>query len=161
MKKLLIASVAALAFATPAMAQNGAANFGGARVGVNVGFADDDVVGDEEFTYGLEAGYDHDFGGGVVGFSAEIQDSDDTGRDISAVVRGGGKVGDNILIYALAGYSNLRVLGTNFDGIRFGGGVEVALGKNAFVKFEHRYTNYDAGGNDDFHQNLIGGGFRF
>ncbi len=160
MKKMLIASVAALVLATPALAQE-APTFAGARIGGNIGFADDDVIGDEAFTYGVEAGYDFDLGSAVVGISAELQDSSDSGRDISVVARAGGKAADNVLIYALGGYSNLRILGVELDGFRIGGGVEVAVGPNAFVKFEHRYTNYDAGGNDDVHQNLIGAGFRF
>lgn len=160
MKKMLIASVAALVLATPALAQE-APTFTGARIGGNIGFADDDVFGDEAFTYGVEAGYDFDLGSAVVGIGAELQDSSDSGRDISVVARAGAKAADNVLIYALGGYSNLKVLGVKLDGFRIGGGVEVAVGPNAFVKFEHRYTNYDAGGNDDVHQNLIGAGFRF
>jgi len=160
MKKMLFASVAALVLATPALAQE-TATFTGARIGGNIGFADDDVIGDEAFAYGVEAGYDFDLGSAVVGVGAELQDSSDSGRDISVVARAGGKAADNVLIYALGGYSNLRILGVELDGFRIGGGVEVAVTPNAFVKFEHRYTNYDAGGNDDVHQNLIGAGFRF
>ena len=125
MKKVLIASVAALAFAAPVAAQE-SATFTGARIGGNVGFADDDVFGDEAFTYGVEAGYDFDLGSAVVGVSAEFQDSSDSGRDLSATARAGGKVGENVLVYVLGGYSNLKIVGVELDGLRLGAGVEVA-----------------------------------
>ena len=158
MKKIILASVAALAFATPAFAAE-TADFAGPRVSVSAGLADDDVVGDDAFSYGAEAGYDWNMNGVVVGLSAEIGDTDKTGRELGATARVGGVVGKKALIYALGGYSNLNAAGLNFEGFQVGGGVEVAIGKQAFVKYEHRYANYDAG--VEFHQNLLGLGLRF
>lgn len=155
MKKTLFAAVAALAFATPSFA----ADFAGPRIGANVGLADDDVIGDDAFAYGIEAGYDFNMNGVVLGVTAEAQDTDETGRELAATARIGGVVGGKALVYALGGYTNLNAGGFNFEGIKVGGGVEVPLGKQAFVKYEHRYANYDAG--LEYHQNLVGFGFRF
>lgn len=43
--------------------------------------------------------------------------------------------------------------------VQVGAGAELALGKQAFVKYEHRYANLDAG--VEYHQNLVGVGLRF
>ena len=158
MKKIILASVAALALATPAFAAE-TANFSGPRVSVSAGLADDDVVGDDAFAYGAEVGYDWNMNGVVLGVSAEIGDTDQTGRELGATARVGGVVGRNVLLYGLGGYSNLNAGGFNFEGFQVGAGVELALGKQAFVKAEHRYANYDAG--VEFHQNLLGVGLRF
>lgn len=158
MKKIILASVAALAFATPSLAAE-AADFSGPRVGANIGLADNDVIGDNAFTYGAELGYDFNMNGLVVGVTAEAQDTDETGRELAATARIGGVVGKKVLVYALGGYSNIRAAGVDFDGLKVGGGVELGLGKQGFVKYEHRYANYEAG--LDYHQNLIGFGLRF
>ncbi|HEX6376209.1 MAG TPA: porin family protein [Allosphingosinicella sp.] len=155
MKKILIVSVAALAFASPAFA----ADFSGPRVSVSAGLADDDVIGDDAFAYGAEVGYDWNMKGVVLGVSAEIGDTDQTGRELGATARIGGVVGKKVLVYGLGGYSNLNAVGFNFEGFQVGAGVELALGKQAFVKAEHRYANYDSG--LAFHQNLLGVGLRF
>ena len=58
MKKILATAVLATAMiATPAAAQE-ADKFEGARIGANIGFADDDLFGTSEFTYGAEIGYE-------------------------------------------------------------------------------------------------------
>ena len=158
MKKIILASVAALALATPAFAAE-PADFSGPRVSIAAGLADDDVVGDDAFAYGAEVGYDWNMNGVVLGVSAEVGDTDQTGRELGATARVGGIVGSNVLLYGLGGYSNLNAGGFNFEGFQVGAGVEVALGKQAFVKAEHRYANYDAG--VEFHQNLLGVGLRF
>ncbi len=158
MKKIILASVATLAFASPALAAE-TADFAGPRVSISAGLADDDVVGDDAFAYGGEIGYDWNMKGVVLGVSAEIGDTDQTGRELGATARIGGVVGKKVLVYGLGGYSNLNAAGFNFEGIQVGAGVEVALGKQAFIKAEHRYANYDAG--LEFHQNLLGVGLRF
>lgn len=158
MKKIILASVAALAFATPAFAAE-TADFDGPRVSLSAGLADDDFVGDESFAYGLEAGYDWNMNGVVVGLSAEIGDTDDSGRELGATARIGGVVGSKLLVYGLGGYTNLNAGGFNFEGVQVGAGAELAMGKQAFVKYEHRYANLDAG--VEYHQNLIGVGVRF
>ena len=159
MKKMILASVAALAVSTPAFAQD----FTGPRVGATIGLADDDFAGTEVFTYGVNAGYDFKLGGAIVGGTVEYQDSseDGVGRDLSAVARVGGKISNNALLYGLAGYSNLGIDGTGIeiDGARFGAGAEVAVAKNVYGQFEYRYTNYQYG--LELHQMVLGLGVRF
>lgn len=159
MKKIVFASLAALAFAAPAYA----ADFTGARIGANVGFADDDAFGTEAFTYGVNVGYDVAFGKVVVGATAEIQESpeDFVGRDLSVTARIGGLVGERALVYGLAGYTNLGTeeLAGKLDGYRVGLGAEVALADHVYSTVEYRYSNYEAG--VDAHQMLLGIGYRF
>lgn len=166
MTRFLLAAAVAIAAATPAVAQDAPAaapadTFNGPRIGLNVGFADpEDIFGTEAFTWGVEAGYDASLGGVVVGATAEFQDSKDTGRDLSAVGRVGVKPTSNVLVYGLAGYSNLKVIdGLKLDGVRVGGGVEVVPieGSPVSFKIEQRYTNYELGA--EVYQTLVGIGF--
>jgi outer membrane immunogenic protein len=158
-KFVFVASLLALTASAPALA----ADFTGPRVGATIGFADDDFAGTEAFTYGVNAGYDFDLGKLVVGGTVEYQDSseDGVGRDISATARLGGKVGERVLIYGLAGYTNLGVEDTNIelDGFRVGAGVEVAITPHVYGQVEYRYSNYEL--DVDTHQMLLGIGYRF
>ena len=96
------------------------------------------------------------------------------GRDLYVGGRVGGLVSPSTLIYAKAGYTNARInadytgvtggpasfrLHDELDGVRVGAGVEHAVGRNAFVKVEYRYSNYEAGA--ERHQAVAGFGFRF
>lgn len=96
------------------------------------------------------------------------------GRDLYAGARVGAVVGSNALLYARAGYTNARVTAaydhpTNnaldlverdtLDGLRVGGGLELAIGSNSFVRAEYRYSNYEQG--FERHQAVGGFGFRF
>ena len=97
------------------------------------------------------------------------------GRDLYVGGRAGAAVSPNVLVYGKAGYTNARVNldyedgtagttldfeeGENLDGVRVGGGVEVALGPNSYAKTEYRYSNYEQG--FDRHQVVAGFGFRF
>jgi len=160
--RLLTVALAATAFvATPALAQDASADatFTGPRIGVNVGFADDDIFGTESFTYGAEVGYDHAVGGVVLGITGEIQDNDEITRELALTGRVGARVGSKGLVYATGGYSNIRAYGVNVDGFRIGAGAELAVGGKGFVKLEQRYGNYEYG--IDLYQTLIGGGIRF
>jgi outer membrane immunogenic protein len=152
---VLAASIAA----APALA----ADFSGPRVGATIGIADDDFGGTEAFTYGVNAGYDWDLGKVVVGGTVELQGSDEDGlsRDISITGRAGGKVSENVLLYALAGYSNLGIDDSDIDldGVRVGAGVEVALTDRVFSQIEYRYTNYEL--DAEAHQFVLGIGYRF
>lgn len=162
MNRIILAAVAATAIATPAFAQDAApaTDFTGARIGANVGFADDNIFGTAAFTYGVEAGYDFNLGGGAIaGLTAELQDSDDLDREIALTGRVGAKVGSNVLVYGVGGYSNLKAYGYKFDGFRLGAGVEFAPSKNVFVKVEQRYGNYEAGA--ELWQSVLGVGVRF
>jgi outer membrane immunogenic protein len=95
------------------------------------------------------------------------------GRDLYVGGRIGALVGPATLLYAKAGYTNGRYnltyteptgvsnfkLHDNLDGVRVGAGVEQAVGRNAYVKAEYRYSNYEQG--FDRHQVVAGFGFRF
>lgn len=99
----------------------------------------------------------------------------ESGRDLYVGGRAGMVVGANTLLYAKAGYTNNRLrvdyedgtagtvadfsLRESLDGVRVGGGVEFALGTNAFAKAEYRYSNYEQG--YEKHQGLVGFGVRF
>lgn len=162
MNRILTVALAATALsASPAMAQDAAAasSFTGPRIGVNLGFADDDIFGTEAFTYGAEVGYDFDAGGAVFGITGEIQDNEDISRELALTGRVGARIGANGLLYAAGGYSNIRAYGVNVDGFRIGAGAELGIGQNGFVKIEQRYGNYEYG--IDLYQSLIGAGVRF
>ena len=162
MNRILSIALAATAFvATPAMAQDAApgSTFTGPRIGVNVGFADDDIFGTEAFTYGADVGYDFAAGGAILGVTAEIEDSKDLTRALALTARAGARVGSNGLLYVAGGYSNLRAYGVSVDGFRLAAGGELALGSMAYVKLEQRYGNYEYG--IDLHQTVIGAGIRF
>jgi outer membrane immunogenic protein len=95
------------------------------------------------------------------------------GRDLYVGGRIGALVQPTTLLYAKAGYTNARFntdyttvsgvgnfrLHDTLDGFRVGGGVEQAIGRNAYVKAEYRYSNYEQ--NVDRHQVVAGFGFRF
>lgn len=160
MNRILTVALAATAFvATPAMAQDAAPTFTGPRVGVNVGFADDNIFGTESFTYGADVGYDFAAGGAILGLTAEIEDSKDITRELALTARAGARVGSNGLLYVAGGYSNVRAYGVNFDGFRLAAGGELAVGSKAYVKLEQRYGNYDYG--VELYQTVIGAGLRF
>jgi outer membrane immunogenic protein len=164
MKTVLLASLTTIALSIAAIAAPAsAADFTGPRVGATIGFADDDFAGTEAFTYGLNVGYDFDLGGLVAGGTFEYQDSEEDGfgRDLSIVARLGGKAADNVLLYGLAGYTNLSAEGTSIelDGYRIGAGVEVALTDNVYTGVEYRYSNYEL--DLDAHQMALSLGYRF
>ena len=133
--------------------------FTGARVGVNVGFADDNIFGTESFTYGADVGYDFAAGGAILGVTAEIEDSKYLTRALALTARAGARVGTNGLLYVAGGYSNLRAYGVSVDGFRLAAGGELAVGSRAYVKLEQRYGNYEYG--IDLYQTVIGAGIRF
>lgn len=179
----LLAAASMAAIAAPAAAQDSTA--GGFWAGVTGGYdvssagssIDDDSTEDndqsiEGVAYGVQAGYDFDLGGAIVGVEAEYADStaktefEDgdfegfgfgsvaAGRDLYVGARIGTMLSPNAMIYAKAGYTNAKyeVLAndgtTEFtqdidtDGYRLGAGVEYGLSSNAFVKLEYRYSNY-------------------
>ena len=127
--------------------------------------------------------------GMLLGIEGEVSDSDaracdgsrsaadprfcvKAGRDLYVGGRVGTVVGGRSLLYAKAGYTNARVKLTQdggtgqitldrtaLDGVRVGGGAEVALSQNTFLKAEYRYSNYEAG--LERHQVVGGFGVRF
>ncbi|MAE90093.1 MAG: autotransporter outer membrane beta-barrel domain-containing protein, partial [Pelagibaca sp.] len=90
MKKIstLLVAGSLAAFSAPAMAQDNSSNFDGFRVQGVLGYdalkagssVDDDANEDNDQSidgavYGIQAGYDFDLGGAVVGLEAELTDS--------------------------------------------------------------------------------------
>ncbi len=156
MKKLILA-LAALTASMPAVAQD----FAGPRVGVNLGVADDDFLGTETVTWGVEAGYDWNLSGTIVGAQVEYQDDfdDELGRELAVTGRVGMPIGQRSIVFVSTGYSNLDLDVTELDGVRFGAGLEVSTGSGALFKFEQRYNNYER--DLELWQTLVGVGYRF
>lgn len=166
MKTIVLATLAALAsMATPALAQD----FTGARVGATVGY--DNVQGVEDVAYNAVVGYDLAVAPKVtLGAEATLGDSTvssagvKASRDVAVSLRAGYALTPRILAFGKVGYATTRVeaLGTsaNFEGVRFGGGLEMAVAKNTYISAEYARTEYEAGiGGRD--QALVGVGFRF
>jgi len=189
MRSIVVAALFAASAAAPALAQDRAPFTGARVEGLAGWDRVQNNGHDDGLTYGLGAGYDFQTGMGLVGVEAEASDSGvkqcsgsrtvadprlcaKAGRDLYVGGRVGTVIGGKTLLYAKAGYTNARAkltandgsgqvtLGsTDLDGVRVGAGVEYALGTNAFVKTEYRYSNYEAG--FERHQLLGGFGFRF
>lgn len=100
----------------------------------------------------------------------------DAGRDIYVGARIGTRVGRNARVYVGGGYTNAAfdisydanlagntgdfTIDDDADGFRLKAGAELGIGRNAFLRAEYRYSNYD----DleiDRHQVVGGIGFRF
>jgi len=162
---LIAAAFAGVLAASPAMAQDeAAATFTGPRVGVELGVIDDDFLGTDDATYGINAGYDFDLGGAVVGVTGGYTGLfDDDGADLRELSLGGrigAKVGARTLAYGTIGYSNLDAngLGGSVDGVKFGVGLEHSF-DNVYANVETRYGNYELGG--ELYQTAVGVGVRF
>ncbi len=189
MRIFIAPAVLAMAMASPALAQDGAPYTGFRAEGlagwdrVQGGGHDDDLV------WGGAVGYDMQMGRALVGVEAELTDSNNkscagagtvpdprlclkTARDLYAGTRIGVPMGENMLLYAKAGYTNLRskltsddgttettLAKSDLDGVRVGGGAEYQLGSRSFIKAEYRYSNYEAG--VERHQVVAGFGIRF
>jgi len=187
---LVAAGAAVTAFAAPASAQD-SAPFAGAHVDALFGWDRFQKQGhDNGVLYGLGAGYDVNMGGTLVGIEGELNGSNvrrnqydvlaagdrlstKAGRDLYIGGRIGKVVGGRTLLYAKAGYTNLRTTvsyldgtqaGTddfrfhrNLDGARVGAGAEYAIGPNSYLKAEYRYSNYAKG----YTSNQVVGGFCF
>lgn len=178
MTKFLAAGIAAAVFAVPATA--GAQAF----VQLETGFESVSQGGEAEhgLGYGVTAGYDVPLKGGLfIGVQGTVADSttdacttitpiyarasnevvcSETGRDLSALVRLGARVGAKNKLYVLGGYTNARIRTTysydyedsestryasNGDGLRLGAGFERELTSRFFAKAEYRYSNYEQG----------------
>ena len=181
MKKILfaVASVAALAAATPAAAQP--------RVEIHGGWDNVSTPGVDEdgIVYGIGAGYDVNIGRNAfvgVDLSADLSSGDEcatsvivandtacveAGRDLAAGIRAGVRVTPRTSIYALAAYTNARFhldyttpanvttrTSENLDGFRLGAGVQQSFGRNLYGKVEYRYSNYE---NDTTRHNVLFG----
>ena len=155
MKNLVLAAVAATSlFAAPAMAKD---SFTGPRVEVTAGY-EDVSHHHNNLTYGVDAGYDVNVGPVVAGVEAGLDNVFDR-RNINVAARLGVKPCSRALVYATAGYANYRDFAAhNRDGLRVGGGVEVALFGPVYTKVEYRHEDFGA----TKANGVVGGvGFRF
>lgn len=157
MKAYVIAAVAAL-IATPTLA----ADFTGPRVGATVGVVGNDVGSTDTASVGVNAGYDFKLVPGVVaGMTVEYQRTTKSTdlRDVSVTARLGAPLTNNVMVYALGGYTNLGVEGVGIDGFRVGGGLELALTDKVSATVEQRYSEYEFG--LKAYQTVAGVSFRF
>ncbi|HET9427487.1 MAG TPA: outer membrane beta-barrel protein [Allosphingosinicella sp.] len=148
-------------------------------------FGTRDDPSESGIVYGLGVGYDFAVGRGVsLGVDLEATESsarfrevsalDDNsyslGRDLYAGARVTTSVSDAVNLYFKAGYTNLgirrdlinptfpEIIESNDGGLRGGAGVQIAVGTNAYVGTEYRFSTYDE---LDRHQALAALGFRF
>jgi outer membrane immunogenic protein len=184
MKYMIAPALVAGAFSAPAFAQDNPALFTGPRVEAVVGTDGDltyggllgyDVQGGKA-VFGIEGEALLSNGRDCETLMSNIQDRlcVKAGRDLYVGGRIGFALGAGTLLYGKAGYTNLRLKETydpgtsggtafeasrNLDGIRVGGGIEQKIGRNAFLKGEYRYSNYERGSRK--HDGVVGIGFRF
>jgi outer membrane immunogenic protein len=161
MKKVTFAALVALAVSTPAVAQE-ASPFAGPRVGFELGLADDEFLGSSETSWGVNAGYDADVGGAVIGGTIAYTDvfgDDYDFRELAIGGRVGTRVLTNGLFYGSVAYSDLDVAGLSVDGAKFGVGAEFLMTDNVFVNLETRYGTYDY--DVELYQTVVGVGVRF
>jgi outer membrane immunogenic protein len=170
---IFAASAAALAFATPAMAQDGAAAApAGFRIEALVGYDRAGVDGfhDDGVLFGVGAGYDVAVGNAVsLGVDAEATDSTASedglkaGRDLYAGGRVNVGISPRANLYVKGGYTNARLSGggdhINLDGFRLGAGGQLLVSGKTYVGAEYRYSNYELG--VDRHQVALTVGTRF
>jgi outer membrane immunogenic protein len=162
------ASASLLAAAVPAAAQD-AAPFTGARIGATLGY--DKVQGEDGLTYGGAFGYDVAVAPRItLGAEGTFEDSTTKGagirasRDVAISARAGYVLTPQLLGFAKVGYDTTRFeLGgghDNFEGVRFGGGLEYAMTPRTYVSAEYRRTEYEGniGGRD---AGVVGFGVRF
>ena len=166
---ILVASVAAIVFASPAMAQDSAATDAptsrvsaapaGFRIEALLGYDHASLEGakDNGILYGVGAGFDVAVSNSVsLGVDAEASDSTakkygvKAGRDLYAGGRVSFALSPSANLYLKGGYTNARVSasglgGTNLDGVRVGAGVQYLVSGKAYVGAEARYSNYEAG----------------
>ncbi len=202
MKKAVILALSACVVSVPAQAQESASK-GGAKIGILAGYDSVRLSLDGEsgskggVVYGGTVGYDFEIGTAIVGVEAELADAStkesvtdileagdeasvSASRDLYVGARFGYSAASNLLLYAKAGYTNIRVkaryAGTagsfsesdTLDGYRLGAGVEL-VGQMNFARIEYRYSDYGKYSYQGFntgisaarHQVVATGGFRF
>jgi outer membrane immunogenic protein len=172
------AAAAALAFASPAMAQGARAPAAqaapaGFRIELLAGYdhAGTDGFHKDGVLYGLGAGYDFAVGNSLsLGADAEItgatgsKDGVKAGRDLYAGARVNFAVAPKANLYVKGGYTNARITetgfgGENLDGWRLGAGGQLLVGGGSYVGLEYRYSNYEQ--DVDRHQVALTVGHRF
>lgn len=190
MKKYCIAAFAAAVACVPAAANakayidvhggvdhvkiSGAGSDNGASFGGAVGY---EIPLGETVFVGVEAGIDGSSTKECASYQtfppppfspATIEECVKAGRDLSAVVRLGTKLGGSTSVYVLGGYTNARIKYTyddglnrdsvsgNGDGFRLGAGFKLNFNERFYGKVEYRYSNYEAGVSR--HNGLVGVG---
>lgn len=185
MRKILVLAASAAVAAVPAAAH------AGAYVQVQTGLDSISQGGgsEEGVAYGVALGYDMPMGESLfagVELSADDSTAKDcardvltagdklclkSGRDLSAVVKLGTKLGEKSELYVLGGYTNARIkatytdgtnsgsTGENGDGFRLGAGYKLNFSQNLFGKVEYRYSNYE--GDFSRHNGLVAVGYNF
>lgn len=156
----MVAAASLCAAAAPAFG----ADRSGARVGVELGILDDDFLGADDISYGINVGYDFDLGGAVAGPIAGYTsafDNDLDIRELSIGGRVGTKLDEGSLFYGAISYSNIDADGFpgSLDGVKFGVGYEQSFGSRMYANIETRYATYDY--DVDVYQTVIGAGVRF
>jgi len=178
--KTVALALLGLVSATAANAQGGPrieARLGWDHQAIDALVTDGDVsydgkVSSEGFSYGGEIGYDVPLGNVLIGAYAGIDAATTgecatwtsgeeacikAGRNITAGLRVGARLGAGVLAYVKGGYSSGRVratyrdpldatydfaIGENVDGYHVGGGVQADVGRNLYMKLEYVYTDY-------------------
>jgi outer membrane immunogenic protein len=186
MRKFAIAALAILAATTPAYANNlsvevqggydapkfdgAAGTVDGATYGATLAY---ELALDETIFLGAEVSVDDSTAKECSGARTAVDPEVCVrmGRDLGAGVRLGVDFSKNSSLYAVVGYTNLRVgvvaddgtgpIGgsANIDGIKLGAGFRQWFGKRAYGKVEYRYSNYEGG--VERHQGLVGVGYQF
>ncbi|HEV2746344.1 MAG TPA: porin family protein [Allosphingosinicella sp.] len=165
---LATSAFAAPAFAAPTSGARVEAVLGYDNVSTDIEDFDDEGTGG--ILYGLGVGYDFAVGPTTsIGIDAEATESTsdiefgdgedsaelDAGRDLYVGGRITGALSPSFNLYGKLGYTNARIKGSvtiagetvsesgNADGIRAGIGGQFALGGNAYLGAEYRYSNYE------------------
>ena len=148
-------------------------------------FGNQDDPKESGLIYGLGVGYDFALGRSLsVGVDLEAAESNtefrfvsgpdnnsfNLGRDLYAGGRVTASLSEAVNLYFKAGYTNVQIrrdlinptfpeiIESNEGGLRGGAGVQFALGTNAYVGTEYRFSTYDE---LDRHQGVAALGFRF
>lgn len=165
-----IAGIAAPAAAQTATAPSGPRvegliGYDAARVSLE-DFGVDETLKDNDFFYGMGAGYDVAVSPSLsAGVDVELSDSNNkadfdegaenaeisTGRDAYVGGRLTFPVATSTNLYVKGGYTNLKINGeaggvsdsVKLDGWRVGAGAQFGIGNGAYVGGEYRYSDYE------------------
>ncbi len=160
--KFIIAALAATSLiATPVSAATND-NFTGIRAEVTAGLNDLTKTPDtNDVVYGAAAGFDAPVGDrftiGIEGNASNVFEDE---RTLGAAARVGYTITPNVLGYVRGGYTNYEnVFSKSLDGAVVGGGLQVAVLPNTYVKAEYNYSDFES--NVGSHAGLVGIGFKF
>ena len=148
-------AVTALFFAPTALHAE-ESNWTGFYLGANVGtkIVDDTAIDDADVTYGVHAGYDHDFGQFVLGAQLEYSSADfhfsNGGSLDTETLRIKGRLGydhGKTLTYLVLGHAKLKASGpggsTDFSGTTVGFGAAYRLTNNVELGLEYLNDSMD------------------